>query len=332
MKQVKIWKMGWWLLLLMLGCWTLKSTAVEFEETVFKTGVVSTGPSIIYSVSPDGTRILFTTSTMADGLRLLDLKSGQVTRVREEAGHYWEMANWSHDGQHVVAISTAIRDRRYQVGEQEVILIDPRDWSHRRLAATPGVNINPFFSYDGNAIYYFKGKKRESGKTPASWFDLYAYDLSTDRETRLTHHEMYQVSTGYEDGSELSFSASGLKNSTPGCVDPKSGIYLYSSKKATLQFCLFGIDQSDNSFYVYFGDKDAAGNIYFKAVKKNPGGGHSTGSSTVVTSGGKTVPCCRRHRSSAVFAWLSARGNSPVDSRSRRAAARISFPGRKRAY
>ncbi|MDR2261545.1 MAG: hypothetical protein LBE06_11600 [Azoarcus sp.] len=51
-----------------------------------------------FAVSPDGTRIIFGTGLITDGLLLLDLKSGQKTRLPGEVNRSWGMDNWSHDG------------------------------------------------------------------------------------------------------------------------------------------------------------------------------------------------------------------------------------------
>jgi dipeptidyl aminopeptidase/acylaminoacyl peptidase len=263
-----LWKKAFgFFFLLIIVCWPLEGKSVEFEETVIRTGVQ--GESNGYAVSPDGSRILFITrGTAYNSLRLLDVKSGRVSKIPEEAGRTWEMPAWSRDGKQVVAVSTALREGKYQVGEQEVILIDPRDWSHRKLAATPGVNIFPFFSADGRTVYYFKGKKREKGKTPASRYDLYAYELATDRETRLTYEVMHQVNQGYDDGNEVLFSVHGFHSKKA----YEGG--LYALNKGTRQFRHFNVDQSSGFFQIRFGDKDTTGNIYFIAAKNRPNGGN----------------------------------------------------------
>ncbi|MDR0716771.1 MAG: hypothetical protein LBF50_05060, partial [Azoarcus sp.] len=265
------------------GCWarenmTIKNTAqenvsMESVGTVFRTGMKwapRPKSSSNFAVSPDGTRIIFGTGVITDGLLLLDLKSGQKTRLPGEENRFWEMGNWSHDGQQIVAVSTAIRDNRYQVGEQEIILIDPKDWRHRKLAATPGVNICPFFSADGKSVYYLKGEKRKRGRTLATNYDLYVYDLASDRETRLTHEKMYIAGDGYDDGSEVFFSAVGFERvrSIPSI---NASLSIYVLNKATLDVRLLDVDQSEGVFWLDFGGKDRTGNVYFKATKKNRG-------------------------------------------------------------
>lgn len=262
----------WPLLVLLIFCnWTQESVAMNREEAIIRTGMKGkAGRSIDWDVSPDGTKILFNTGNITDGLLMLDVQKQQVTKIPGESERFWEMAAWSRDGSQVVAISTAIRDNRYQVGEQEVILIDPSTWKHRALAASKGVNIFPFFSADSKTIYYFKGEKRDSGATPASRFDLYAYDLATDKETRLTYEKIYQVGRGHDDGNMIMFSAYGIQRMPS--INPNSrrkqeqqGIYVFD--KTSRQLRHFEVDQGSGFFNLYFGGKDALRNIYFTAAK-----------------------------------------------------------------
>jgi hypothetical protein len=268
-----------WLLMTLFVIWNLtqETKAIEGEAMIIKTGVKGkVGSSIDWDVSPDGKLILFNTNKLADGLLLLEVKTQKVSSIPGDPGRFWEMAAWSPDGSQVVAISTAIRNNRYQVGQQEVILIDPRTWRHRKLAATPGVNIFPFFSGDGKTVYYFKGEPRDSGATPASRFDLYAYDLASDQETRLTYEEIYQVGQGHDDGKTIMFSAYGIRrmpsiNPIWGRQQQQTGIYVFV--KALRQIRHLAVDQGEGFFNLYFGGRDAKGNIYFKAAKQPPGGG-----------------------------------------------------------
>jgi hypothetical protein len=179
----------------------------------------------------------------------------------------------------VLALSAPIHDdhgRRYcQIEEVEVMLINPQDWSYRRLAATPGANTRPFFSADGKTVYYFKGRKRERGATPASKFDLYAYELATDRETRLTFDEMYEVGPSHDDGKEILFSVYGhrrIPSFIPNSKREQRG--LYALDKTSLQLRQFHIDQQEGFFNIQLRDKDITENVYILTLKRRPGGGN----------------------------------------------------------
>jgi hypothetical protein len=252
-----------------------KGIATDFIETVYKTGIMNK-TVLDYSISPDGTKILFNTNKLLDGLRLLDLKSGKISKIQEEKGRSWTTTSWSRDGTKVVAISVVMRNNGYMDGymidEQDVIILDTKDWSYRYLNIPQGVNRAPVFSTDGKMLYYFRGIP-ESKKTPASKYDLYYYDLTANKETKLTNYEMYQVYRIYDDGDEILFSAydSRLPN-----FKPKGRMFnqtsLYAVNKSTLKLRMLSFDQSSGFFDIYFYGKDMDGNIYFGTNREGKGG------------------------------------------------------------
>ncbi|MDR2791037.1 MAG: hypothetical protein LBB59_08710 [Campylobacteraceae bacterium] len=254
-----------------------KGIAADFIETVYKTGIMNK-TVFNYSISPEGTKILFNTDQIVDGLQLLDLKSGKISKIQEEKGRSWTQPNWSRDGTKVVAISIVMRNNGYMDGfmidEQDVIILDTKDWSYRYLNIPQGVNRAPIFSTDGKMLYYFRGIPRKSGKTPASKFDLYSYDLIANKETKLTNYEMYQTHRIYDDGDEILFSAYGSK-SLP-TFKPKGSMFdqtsLYAVNKSTLKLRMLSFDQSSGFFEIYFDGKDMDGNIYFRTNREGKGG------------------------------------------------------------
>jgi len=181
------------------------------EDRVIRTGLKTECRN--FSVSPDGGQLIFDTASLLLGLRLIDLKTGAIRVLPSEPGRNWEMARWDGEGKRLVAVSTLVRDNNYIIRDQRVILIDPRDWSHRVIASGEGVKIKPFFSADGKRIYYFKGQARTSGKTIAAGFDLFSVDISTGQEEQQTEEAFYQVSVGdvSKDGRLIYFSAVGGK-------------------------------------------------------------------------------------------------------------------------
>ncbi|MDR1615158.1 MAG: hypothetical protein LBS26_06300 [Campylobacteraceae bacterium] len=249
-----------------------KGIATDFIETVYKTGIMDK-TVFDYSISPDGTKILFNTDQIVDGLQLLDLKSGKISKIQAEQNRMWTTTSWSRDGTKVAAISTVIRNNTYMLYEQDVIILDTKDWSYRYLNIPQGVNHAPIFSTDGKMLYYFRGIPRKSGKTPASKFDLYSYDLTANKETKLTNYEMYQVHRIYDDGDEILFPAydSRLPN-----FKPKGRMFnqtsLYAVNKLTLKLRMLSFDQSSGFFEIYFDGKDMDGNIYFRTNRDGKGG------------------------------------------------------------
>lgn len=244
---------------------------MDIDEKVFRTGL--TGKHGDFSVSPDGSRILFSTNSLADGLRLLDLRSGKIEVVPMERGRTWEMPQWSADGKRVVAISTAVRDNYYIVSEQQVILIDPSNWKHSPITDDQGVRISPFFSVNGNTIYYFKGKMRESGKTVASRFVLHSIDLASRREELLATEEFYQVGLGDDLAGTLLFRAIPYSGFGVKEGEARSIFLTYEAQHRNLR--LFRMDFGKELHQIRTPKRDKAGNVYFVAAKVPVGGGSS---------------------------------------------------------
>jgi hypothetical protein len=269
-----------WMKMLFLLSWLAWSFAlaevgmgqIGGESKVIHTGLSGKGSK--FAVSPDGARLVFNTGNWTDGLRQLDLRTGKIDAVAMEPGRIWEMPSWSQDGKQVVAVSTAIRDNRYVVGEMQVILLDPTTWKHRTVTAGDGVKVFPFFSGDGKSVYYFKGTKRESGKTPASRYDLYAVSLGDGQEQRLTQEEFYEVDRGDDDGKAILFDAIPRVNSIPEAYRSKSRPGLYRYDRSAGKLAPMAIDQSSGVFYFTCPERDNKGSVFFVAAKLRPGGGN----------------------------------------------------------
>ena len=244
-----------WRAMLWIVCATFALAAVAAEDNLFRIGL--SGKRGMLAVAPDGGRLLFTTDSLAHGLRVLDLHTGKIDVIQAEAGRFWEMPNWSHDGKQVVAISTAVRNGYHIVGDMQVILIDPATWRHRTITVGEGVKNLPFFSADGNRVYYFKGVKRESGKTPASRFDLYSIDLATGQERQLTH----------------------IFSATPNAAKSMKDAFGKESRNALFHLQAgklnpIAVDQRNGVFDFYKPQRDKKGNLHFIAAKERSGGGH----------------------------------------------------------
>lgn len=261
-----LWRVALWIV-----CATFVLAAAAAEDKVFRTGL--SGKRGMLAVAPDGGRLLFTTDSLAHGLRVLALRTGKIDVIQAEAGRFWEMPNWSHDGKQVVAVSTAVRNGYHIVGDMQVILIDPATWQHRTITTGEGVKNLPFFSADGKRVYYFKGVKRESGKTPASRFDLYSVDLATGQERQLTHEKFYQAGSGDDDGDSIAFGAIPTPKAPPQTtlIDwVKRGVFRYRGEQLTE----IPIDTRSGFLEVSEPLRDKSGNLYLIAAKNRPGGGH----------------------------------------------------------
>ena len=170
-------------------------------ETIYPTGLKAKKGYL--AVSPDGEKVVFETNYFSHGLRLLDTKTKTISVIPQNAGRTLGHPRWSPDGSRIVLVSTAIENNYFNLDDMKIVLLDTKNWNEKIISASQGVNIFPFFSQDGKQVYYFKGKKREEGKTPAADYDLYSIDLDSYQETRLTYKEFYQVNRGDDNGQNI---------------------------------------------------------------------------------------------------------------------------------
>lgn len=241
--------------------------------TVFRTGLEANRARI--AVSPDGKNILFDTDQLAHGLRLLTVTTGEVRIVEPETGRTIGFPSWSSDGPLVAVVSAAVIGGYYSTDDMRILVFDSISWNFRSIALGEGVKFSPFFSHDGKAVYYFKGKKRESGKTPASRYDLFVADLESGQESRLTQEEFFAVGKGDDAPDSVLF------NATPNFnkrftdelgEDGRSALFFFH--KATKAVVPIKIDQGLGNFNFSRPKRDRAGNLYFISAKARPGGGH----------------------------------------------------------
>lgn len=250
------------------------SSAVAYAEAgkMYHTGLVATKG--YFSVSPDGRYLIFNTNLLAHGLRLLDLGNGKITILPTETGRNYGFPSWSPDGRQVAVVSAIVRDNRYIYEDMQITLLDATTWKQRTIAADEGVKFFPFFSEDGKTLYYFKGKKRESGKTIASRYDLFAIDLASGHEKKLTDEEFYQAGKGDDDGKTVLFQAlPNYQRKIKDALDRESTSALFLYNKLTGSVSPIWIDQSSGIFELTRPLRDKAGNLFFVAAKVRPGSG-----------------------------------------------------------
>ncbi|SDI12678.1 TolB family protein [Propionivibrio dicarboxylicus] len=263
--------MGW----ITIAFLSLATALPAYTETVYRTGLQAERGHL--AVSPDGKRLAFTTNRLAHGMRLLDTDSGLVTQIPTQPGRNIGFPSWAPDGRSLVAISADTHTGYYNRDDMRIVLLDTKTWQERILANSGGVKFDPVFSPDGKTIYYFKGKKRKQGKTPASNFDLFAVDIESGREQRLTHEEYYLISMGDADGNNVLFEGEG-----GGTLPEEKGPHglighwptLLKFDIGTSALTMIRVDHRSELFNFSNPKRDKAGNLYFIAAKLRPGGGN----------------------------------------------------------
>jgi Tol biopolymer transport system component len=237
----------------------------EEGERIYRTGLEAEKGG--FSVSPDGQKLLFETNQISHGLRLIDLGSGKISVLPEENGRSFGFSGWSPDGKWVVVVSAVVDNGNYKLNDMEIVLLEVGSWKPRSIASGEGAKFFPFFSADGKKVYYFKGKVRANGKTPASGYDLYAIDLTSGQETQLTNEAFYQAVKGDETQAAVLFSATpnaGKRIKDAFGKEGRNAIFTYD--KATASVLPIPIDQSSGIFDFMSPQRDPSGSLYFIAA------------------------------------------------------------------
>ena len=261
------------ILLLVIFSFIFSAVYAQQQELVFRTGLYA--KKAWFSVSPDGKLIVFSTDKISQGTRLLDLTSGKISVLLSEPSQTFGFPAWSPDGRHIVLQSAEMRGGKYDLDRMEIVLFDSSTGQQQSISVGEGIKFSPFFSADGKIVYYFKGQKRESGKTPGSRYDLYAIELASRKEARLTHEEFYQAAKGDDSKSSVLFNAT--PNFAKSIKDEfrqpsRNALFLY--EKDTAKVSIVPIDQSSGIFDFYSPQRDKTGSFYFVAAKNRPGGGN----------------------------------------------------------
>ena len=140
---------------------------VEPRVLLHEDGVENAYPRL----AADGRSVLYQSNrTGLWQLYVLDLATGASRALTRDGNN--NLADYSPDNQRIAFVSD--RD-----GNEEIYLANADGTGARRLTTNPGRDLHPYFSPDGRTLLY--NSQRAGGA-----FDIYAIDLTTGREQRLT--------------------------------------------------------------------------------------------------------------------------------------------------
>ncbi|ROH88428.1 hypothetical protein ED236_02960 [Pseudomethylobacillus aquaticus] len=192
------------LLLSMTGC-NAKPTGMQL--TANPLSISSDGRYILYGLNDNGNY----------WVQRHDVETSQNHRYTPAAGFSWDSATFAPDDRSMAIIrrnlNAAATQKNWSDGA-ELALVNVDGSNLKQLTHDGGIKIFPTFSRDGSKIYYFRGLPRTRGKTPASQYDLWVYDLEKSTSRQLTNAEFYSVnSVATYDNGELYISATPRKSS-----------------------------------------------------------------------------------------------------------------------
>ena len=175
--------------------------------------------------SPDGTRIVFTSTRDGDvELYTMDADGGDVRRLTYEEG-YDGGAFFSPDGSRIVYRAwhpaagaeledyrALLRDRLVRPGRMELWIMDADGGNRRQVTASGGASFAPFFHPDGRRIIFASNLHDPRGRD----FDLYMVGIDGTGLERITRHGEFDGFPMFSpDGRQLVW-ASNRGGSVPG--------------------------------------------------------------------------------------------------------------------
>jgi len=169
-----------------IGCSTMKNGKYDIIRNI--------------SFSPDCKKLIFDrrTENYPYMLQVYDLESGELRAYRPPCGENWSQVRYSFDGKHLVLIIEPIDGGKVDLSLLQIAVMDPDGNNIRKITHSKGFKVFPSFSHSGKKIIFARADKiRDSGRTPASDYDVYEVDVETGQENRLTQFSFYQMSSPY---------------------------------------------------------------------------------------------------------------------------------------
>jgi Tol biopolymer transport system component len=156
------------------------------------------------SISPDGNQILF------NGCGHKDYPACTIYRFDRSADKLYRYiitpssSTLIRDGRYAASSSKFAflvvplnEERKQQLNDIQIAYVNQDGTGFHQITHGEGTKVAPMLSYNEKILVYFKGRKRDSGKTAVSDYDLYKTNILTGQETQLTKFSFYDVSDPY---------------------------------------------------------------------------------------------------------------------------------------
>lgn len=177
--------------------------ALAFPKTFLEKPVARTSEPLTSTVSLAGQTLVGDTlyfdfagkSSPTSRIAKLDLSSNEGTMyLPDDPGDQIASPSFSSDGQLAAIVISSYADRAIsQIG-----ILDLGKASYRPVTTSASYKQFPTLSPDGARIIFAQAnRKRQSGRTSHSAWDIYEVDVDTGVERRLTSSCLYSVSTPF---------------------------------------------------------------------------------------------------------------------------------------
>lgn len=257
----------------------------------------STSCALMYKISnPRYTRTLNRPAYQSDGIHILLSHSRKIYRANLRSGQSSFLAEGefpvaSHDGNLILYLKQVDKDREiigksssaatYNRLFSEIWIMDSRGNNQHKLYEPAGLCSAPFFSADGSKVYYIRTvvEKEFFMRNPDSLigYDLYALDLKTRKEQRITFGDYIHIFKGVcsPDGKRLYYQALREK-------DRLTAVFQYSIKKTESRIIkkigthpfgrlIFTLEQgSGDLFYMIYDNRDKKFRREYAIYRYNP--------------------------------------------------------------
>lgn len=148
------------------------------------------------SFSHDGKKIVFDRCrNVGCQIQVYDLATGELAAYKSPLTKRWTMGKYSYDGKKITFSIIPIKiTGDLNLNKMQIAVMDADGKNFKKVTTGPGAKLYPTFSHNGKKILYARAARiREKGKTPAADYDAWEVDLTTGKQTQLSHFEYFYM-------------------------------------------------------------------------------------------------------------------------------------------